>query len=85
MANLVVDIHKAIPHKASLLVDLVRSFKSKVTLTDGAYSADAHSYLELLLLWSTTKQDAFQVLIQGEDEDWVAAKISELFNNGGGI
>jgi hypothetical protein len=50
--NLVIVIDATKPQKASLLVDLVRSIKSKVMLTDGVYIADARSFLELLLLWS---------------------------------
>lgn len=73
------------PSKIITVVAIAKALKSRVIISAGSYDANAESYLELLSLWAERKDSAFQITIEGEDEQYAVEKIEALFYDGGGI
>jgi phosphotransferase system HPr (HPr) family protein len=69
---------------AARIVHLAKEWKAKIMMCCNNKSADSCSILELLAL-GASKGDEIAVIAQGPDEKEAIAKISELFESGGGI
>lgn len=65
---------------ASAVCKLAMGSSSKVTLSKGSAKADCKSCLELLSLMAPQGTE-LELVVQGDDENYVASSIEELFKN----